>query len=105
MVIPFCCCNLSTSSLTFTLGTTLSLSPFMINPDEGQGAKNEKSYVLAGGDTAMKPVTSGLLIKICIPIHAPKENPTTQHALALGTFHCKKSKAEVASANSPTPWS
>src|SRR5215471_16438552 len=43
ITIPFCVLSLSTSVVTSLCGTTASLSPWMIRPDDGQGAKNEKS--------------------------------------------------------------
>ena len=58
--------------------------PLMIKPDEGQGARNEKSYIFAGGDTEMNPVISGRRISTCMPIHAPKEKPATQQCLEFG---------------------
>ena len=57
--------------------------PLMIKPEDGQGAKNEKSYMLAGGETEMKPVISGRRINNCMPIHAPKLNPATQQCFEL----------------------
>ena len=63
--------------------------PLMINPDDGQGAKNEKSYIFAGGETEMNPVISGRRIKSCIPIHAPKLNPATQQCLELLFIDCR----------------
>ena len=56
--------------------------------DDGQGARNEKSYRLAGVDPAMKPTISGRRIKSCIAIHEPNENPATQLNGALGFICC-----------------
>ena len=64
-------------------GATRSAEPLMTRPEEGQGARNEKSYMLAGGETEMKPVISGRRMRSCIPIQAPKEKPATQQCLAL----------------------
>src|SRR6185312_14619024 len=43
MVMPFCVLSLSTSFCTELGGATRSLSPWMISPDDGQGARKEKS--------------------------------------------------------------
>ena len=43
IVMPFCVCSLSTSPCTSLGGATLSASPWMIRPEDGQGARNEKS--------------------------------------------------------------
>ena len=67
-------------------GTRRSKVPLIINPEEGQGAKKLKSYELAGGDTDINPLISGLLINSCIPIQEPNEKPITQHAVELGVF-------------------
>ena len=69
--------------LTSFAGTTASLSPWMIRPDDGQGARNEKSYRFAGGATEMKPSISGRRIRSCMPIQAPNENPATQQRARL----------------------
>ena len=61
----------------------------MIRPDEGQGARKEKSYMFAGGETETKPVISGRRISSCMPIQAPKEKPATQQCLALGFIDCR----------------
>ena len=53
-----------------------SALPLMINPEDGQGARNEKSYMFAGGATEMNPVISGRRISNCMPIHAPKLKPS-----------------------------
>src|SRR5579859_3642869 len=77
----------------------------MIRPDDGQGARNEKSYILAGGATEMKPSISGRRIRSCMPIQAPKETPAIQQDLASGVTACTQSSAEAASESSPAPWS
>ena len=66
-----CSLNFSTSSTVAEGGAILSAAPFIIIPEDGQGARKEKSYMFAGGDTDIKPVISGLRINNCIPIHAP----------------------------------
>src|SRR6185503_380273 len=86
-------------------GTTSSSVPCRIKPDDGQGARNEKSYMLAGGATEMKPSISGRRIRSCMPIQAPKENPATQHDVALGLTDCSQSSADAASDSSPWPLS
>src|SRR6185312_16364390 len=43
MTMPFCVFSFSTRVFTSLAGTTASLSPWMIRPDDGQGARNEKS--------------------------------------------------------------
>ena len=70
-------------------GAIRSFVPLIIKPDDGQGAKKEKSYILAGGEADIKPVISGLLISSCIPIHAPKEKPATQQCFELLFIDCK----------------
>src|SRR5580704_4254767 len=77
----------------------------MIRPDEGQGARNEKSYRLAGGAIEMKPSISGRRIKSCMPIQAPNEKPAIQQERASVLTVCAQSSAEAASDNSPTPLS
>ena len=64
--------------------TTSSASPWMMIPDEGQGARKLKSYMLAGGAIEMKPLISGRRIRSCIPIQAPKLTPATQVVSASG---------------------
>ena len=59
MVMPFCSCSLFTSDLVSFGGATLSAVPLMIRPEDGQGARKEKSYRFAGGATETKPVISG----------------------------------------------
>ena len=49
MVMPFCSCSLFTSAVVSAGGATRSAEPLMIRPEDGQGARNEKSYMLAGG--------------------------------------------------------
>ena len=61
----------------------------MIRPEEGQGARKEKSYWLAGGATETKPAISGRRIRSCMPIQAPKEKPATQQFLALAFSDCR----------------
>ena len=61
----------------------------MIRPEDGQGARNEKSYMFAGGATEMKPVISGRRISSCMPIQAPKENPATQQCLEFWFIDCR----------------
>ena len=78
---------------------------FMIIPEAGQGARNEKSCTLVGGATEMNPVISGRRIINCIATHAPKENPPIQHVDAFGLWVCIQSSAVAASDNSPWPLS
>src|SRR5216117_1963749 len=77
----------------------------MMRPEEGQGARNEKSYRLAGGQIEMKPSISGRRIRSCMPIQAPKEKPAIQQERASGLIDCAQSSADAASDNSPVPWS
>src|SRR5215510_14479856 len=77
----------------------------MIRPEDGQGARNEKSYRLAGGAIEMKPSISGRRIKSCRPIQAPNEKPAIQHERASRLMDCAQSSAEAASESSPVPWS
>ena len=102
-MIPLWAESFSTSLETDSAVTIWSESPRTINPEEGQGAKNVKSYEFAGGATEMKLVISGRRISNCIPIHDPKENPATQQNEALGLYICSQSKAEAASLSSPSP--
>src|SRR4051812_23679396 len=76
-----------------------------MRPDDGQGARNEKSYKLAGGAIEMKPSISGRRIKSCMPIQAPNEKPVIQQLRASGLIDCAQSSAEAASDSSPVPWS
>src|SRR3984885_4584195 len=75
----------------------------MIKPDDGQGARNEKSYILAGGGMEMKPSISGRRIKSCMPIQEPNEKPAIQQLRASGLIVCAQSRAEAASESSPMP--
>src|SRR5687768_2450275 len=77
----------------------------MITPDDGHGARNEKSYMFAGGATDTNPSISGRRISSCMPIQAPKEKPATQQELALALTDCSQSRAEAASDSSPRPLS
>src|SRR6056297_3879009 len=89
MVIPFCSCSLVTSARVSAGGATRSDVPLMIRPEDGQGARNEKSYMFAGGETEMNPVISGRRIKSCMPIQAPKEKPATQQCFELLFIDCR----------------
>ena len=71
------------------------------SPDTGHGAKNEKSYRLAGGAMVTKPVISGRRMSSWKAIQAPNENPHTQHPLAFRLKPCIQSSAAAASLNSP----
>ena len=53
-------------------------------PEAGQGARNVKSYMFAGGAIEMKPRTSGRRISNCMPIQAPKLKPPIQVDSASG---------------------
>jgi hypothetical protein len=66
-----------------------SAVPLMIRPEDGQGARKLKSYMLAGGATETKPVISGRRIRSCMPIQAPKEKPATQQCLAFWFIACR----------------
>ena len=55
----------------------------MIIPEDGHGARNEKSWALAGGDTEMKPLISGRRIINCMEIQAPNDRPPIQHPEAF----------------------
>ena len=55
MVMPFCSCSLLTSVTVSAGGATRSAEPLMTRPEDGQGARNEKSYMFAGGETETKP--------------------------------------------------
>ena len=55
-----------------------------MSPEEGQGARKLKSYMLAGRATLMKPWISGRRIRSCMPIQAPNEIPATQQLLLFG---------------------
>src|SRR6266700_2108761 len=74
-------------------------------PEDGQGARNEKSYRFAGGATEMKPSISGRRISSCMPIQAPNEKPATQHERASGLMVCAQSSADAESESSPATWS
>src|ERR1700734_1566399 len=77
----------------------------MIKPDDGQGARNEKSYRLAGGAIEIKPSISGRRMRSCMPIQAPNEKPAIQQLRASVLTDCAQSSADAASDNSPMPWS
>src|SRR6056297_2653831 len=89
MVMPCCSCSFETSALVSAGGATRSAAPLIISPEEGQGARKEKSYMLAGGETEMNPVISGRRIKSCMPIQAPKEKPATQQCFELLFIDCR----------------
>ena len=74
-------------------------------PEEGQGARKVKSYMLAGGAIEMKPRASGRRISSCMPIQAPKLKPAIQVVSASGWIDCTQSSAEAASLSSPMPLS
>src|ERR1700722_11982921 len=76
-----------------------------MRPEAGQGARNAKSYMLAGGAIDTKPVISGRRIKSCMPIQAPKEMPQTQTLEGLGYSVFIQSSTAAASDNSPEPLS
>src|SRR4029079_308541 len=91
------------SSATEFDGTTRSLSPLIIRPDDGQGAREEKSQRLDGGAPQMKPSTSGRRIKSCIAIQVPNDTPAIQQRLASGLTICSGSSARAPSELSPGP--
>ena len=74
-------------------------------PEEGQGARKVKSYMLAGGAIEMKPRASGRRISNCMPIQAPKLKPAIQVVSASGWIGWTQSSAEAASESSPMPLS
>ena len=51
--------NLFANNATSVSLTISSLSPCIIKPETGQGAKKLKSYLSAGGDKAIKACISG----------------------------------------------
>ena len=71
------------------------MSPWMIIPDAGHGARKEKSCWLAGGAMEMKPLISGRRIINCMATQAPKEKPAIQQVLVLGLRLCIQSSAEA----------
>ena len=81
--MPRCWCSFCTRRSTESVGTRASFSPCTIRPEDGQGARKLKSYMLAGKARLMKPCTSGRRIRSCMPIQAPNEKPATQQALLL----------------------
>src|ERR1700724_1217427 len=68
----------------------------MMRPDDGQGARKEKSYRFAGGAIEMKPSISGRRISNCMPIHAPNEKPAIQQPRASGLIDWAQSSADAA---------
>ena len=78
-----CVRSLSTSFWTALGVTTSSASPWMMMPDEGQGARKLKSYMFAGGAIEMKPRISGRRISSCMPIQAPKLTPANPGRLGF----------------------
>src|SRR3954464_1445076 len=105
MMMFFWSLSLLASFSTDGSGTTSSSVPCRIRPEDGQGARNEKSYMLAGGAMETKPSISGRRIRSCMPIQAPKEKPATQQDEALALTDCNQSSAEAASDSSPWPLS
>src|SRR5262245_54056155 len=103
MTMPFWVLSFSTRVVTSLAGTTASLSPCTISPDDGQGARNEKSYRLAGGATEVKPSISGRRIHKRMAIQGPNEKPAIQQLRASGLIDCAQSRAAAASDNSPWP--
>src|SRR5437762_14235115 len=96
ITMPFCVLSFSTSVLTSFGGTTASFSPCTIRPDDGQGARDEKSYKLGGGAIEVKPSTSVRRISSCIPIQAPNEKPATEQARGSALMVCAQSSADAA---------
>src|SRR5688572_31831894 len=86
--------SLSTSFCTAEGVTTSSPSPWMMIPEDGQGARKVKSYILAGGAIEMKPRTSGRRISNCMPIQAPKLKPPIQVDSASGWICWTQSRAD-----------
>ncbi len=101
----FCVRSFSTSFTTEFGCTTVSAAPWMKMPEAGHGARNEKSYMFAGGAIEMNPRISGRRIRSCMPISAPKLTPATHVVCASGWIVCTQSSAEAASLNSPMPLS
>ena len=95
----FCFCNFSDKIFEESKEAILSLSPCIIIPEDGQGAKKLKSLKLAGGETLKKPFISGLLIKSCIATQAPNEKPATQHFFEWLLYCCIQSRTLAASLN------
>src|SRR5688572_9872366 len=100
---PCCAPSLPDNLLTDSSVTTSSRSPCVIRPAAGQGERKEKSYRLAGGETATNPSISGRRISSCSAIQAPKEKPLIQQVMASGFCNCSQSSAVAASVSSPTP--
>ena len=73
----------------FSFGAWIGMQLLMRRPEEGQGARKEKSYWFAGGATETKPAISGRRISSCMPIQAPKEKPATQQERAFGLSACR----------------
>src|SRR5260370_38219894 len=94
ITMPFWVLSFSTSVLTSFGGTTASFSPCTIRPEDGQGARNEKSYRLAGGALAITPLTSGRRSNRSRPIHDPDEERAPQPARA---------SRRIVSAQAPPP--
>ena len=82
--MPRCCESFCTSLATESSGTSASAPPCTIRPEDGQGARKLKSYMLAGSAMLMKPWISGRRISSCMPIQAPNEKPGDPAAAAVG---------------------
>ena len=64
----FCPSSLCANFFTASAGTCSSVSPWTISPEDGQGARKEKSSVPAGGEIETNPSISGRRIINCIEI-------------------------------------
>ena len=104
-LMPFWVFSFSITLITSLIGATRSCEPCTNSPEDGQGARNEKSKRLAGAATEMKPSISGRRIRSCMPIQAPNEMPAIQQARASGLTAWAQSSAAAASESSPWPWS
>jgi hypothetical protein len=76
----FCADSLLTSFATELSGTMSSAPPCTIRPEDGQGARNEKSNRLAGGAIDTKPSISGRRISSCMLIQARTKSGDQQAA-------------------------
>ena len=103
--IPFWELNLLFNSFILSTGTSSSFLPHNIKPDAGHGERKEKSYTFGWGDIEINLFISGLLIKSCIAISDPKENPAIQHWELSKFSLSNQSRAAAASASSPCPLS
>ena len=84
ILMPFCVFTFSMIGITSATGATRSSSPCTKRPEDGQGARKEKSKRLAIGAMEMKPSISGRRIRSCMPIQQPKDTPGDPAFAAIG---------------------